>query len=244
LTETTKRKENKMNRKKVFVIITVLLVLVAFISTSSIIAEESQAVEKLARFMFVQSAGAGSFAPVAGEDNLYTLTLNDIAPQTIYFSDRPERIVGQAPMQKFLDGLSFSQDNPPNAAIEILEADEGMDVVIVELFDPVYDAVNGTLQYTASILETPNHSHAVFNEQHDGAIPEGFGAVSLFIDSCPDVEEMCRKSDGTRCGYVTCCTCWDWYTLSCEHKPDCCSKARCDGNCQKKYGSDCHLGWP
>ena len=46
-----------------------------------------------------------------------------VAPQTIAFSDRPERIVVQAPMQQFLDGLGFSVENPPNAAIEILEAD-------------------------------------------------------------------------------------------------------------------------
>ena len=86
-----------MNRRKVFVVITVLLVLVAFISTSSLIAEESQPVEELVRYMFVQSAHAGSFVSVAGEDNLYTFTLSDIAPQTIYFSDRPERIGENAP---------------------------------------------------------------------------------------------------------------------------------------------------
>jgi hypothetical protein len=28
-------------------------------------------------------------------------------------------------MQQFLDGFSFSQENPPNAAIEMLEGDEG-----------------------------------------------------------------------------------------------------------------------
>jgi len=190
--------------------------------------------------MFVQSARAGSFTPVTGEDNLYTFTLSDIAPQTIYFSDRPERIVGQAPMQEFLDGLCFSHDNPPNAAIVILEADEGMDVVVVELFDPAYDATNRTLQYTATILDEPNHSHAIFNEQHDGTIPETFGAVSLFIDGCPDVTERCVKIDGTVCGDVTCCTCWHWES-GCIHMQDCCSIGRCDGNCVKKYGYDCRF---
>lgn len=32
---------------------------------------------------------------------------------------------GQVLMQQFLDGFSFSQENPPNAAIEMLEGDEG-----------------------------------------------------------------------------------------------------------------------
>lgn len=213
-----------MNRRKVFVAITVLLV--ALVSTSPIVAEETQAVEKLASFMFVQTAHTGSFTPVTGEDNLYTLTLNDIAPQTIYFSDRPERIVGQAPMQQFLDGLCFSQDNPPNGAIVILEADEGMDVVVVELFDPAYDAASRTLQYTASILDEPNHSHAIFNEQHDGAIPETFGAVALFIDDCPDAYWSCCNDAGTLCGNIKVGQCWSWRHVGCiwcteDHGRDC-----------------------
>ena len=44
-----------------------------------------------------------------------------VSPQTIAFSDRPERVVGQEPMQKSLDGLGFSPENPPNAAIEITQ---------------------------------------------------------------------------------------------------------------------------
>ena len=122
--------------------------------------------------MFVQSVQSGSFVQVEGEDNLYTLTLEGVAPQTIAFSDRPERVMGQVPMQKFFAGLGFSPKYLPNAAIEILEWDNEEDVMVIELFDPVYDATNQTLQYNVSILEMPNHSYAIFNERHDESLPE------------------------------------------------------------------------
>jgi hypothetical protein len=145
-----------MNKKKVFVVIAVLLV--ALVSASSVIyasqeadaksdlpaaqsnneTQPEEAEEKPVRYMFVQSAHFGSFVPVEGEENLYTLTLEGVSPQTIAFSDRPERVVEQVAMQQFLDGLCFSPENPPNAAIEILEGDEEEDVMVMELFDPVY----------------------------------------------------------------------------------------------------------
>jgi len=102
-----------MNRKKVLVLITVLVV--AFLSISSGLAgaeegqkpEETKTVENPVRFMFVQSAQSGSLVPIKARENLYFLFLKDVSPQTTFFSDRPERVVGQAPMQKFLDGLGF-----------------------------------------------------------------------------------------------------------------------------------------
>jgi hypothetical protein len=83
--------------------------------------DTEQAVENPVRYMFVQSAHSGSFVPVEGEKNVYTLALEGVSPLTIAFSDRPERVVGQAPLQKFLEGLGFSPENPPNAAIEITQ---------------------------------------------------------------------------------------------------------------------------
>ena len=118
--------------KRIYVILAILLAVL--ISAGSIFAEETEPYQKKTVFMFVQNVHDGTFIPVPHEDNLYILTLKDVAPQTIYFSDRSERIVGQAPIQKFLDGLNFSADNPPNAAIQILEGKEDADVVMVELF--------------------------------------------------------------------------------------------------------------
>ena len=226
-----------MNRGKVIVVIIVLLVLVAFIGTSSIAAGESQAVEKPIRYMFVQSAHSGSLVPVEGKENLYILTLEGVSPQTIAFSDRPERVVGQVPMQKFLDGLSFSRVNPPNAAIEILEGNEDGDVIVVELFDPFYYAANKILYYTVSILEEPNHSYAIYNDRHDKSLPKNFSHVALFIDDCPDCWYDCCGSDTGHqivCGRFKVGGCWHWYD------PLMCSPCRAHGDeCEGRFGDDC-----
>ena len=68
-------------------------------------------------FLFVQPFDSGAWSPTSGADATYTLTLTGAAAQTVYFSDRPERIVGLAPTQRFLDGLGFTPNNPPNAAL-------------------------------------------------------------------------------------------------------------------------------
>ena len=249
--------------KKVYVVIAVLLV--ALVSTSYVICasqegsgnvnsdqiaiqsnnetppgnnDTGQAVEKV-RYMFVQSAHSGSFVPVEGEENLYTLTLEGISPQTIAFSDRPERVVEQVPMQKFLDGLGFSPKNPPNAAIEILEGNESEDVMVVELFDPVYDAANHTLQYNVSLLETPNHSYAIFNERNDTSLPENFGPAALFIDhlSCVDGYCECYHKDGSgSCGKFTIGCCWSKHKWWCEQ---CFSDDHYKRECTDKFGKHC-----
>ena len=116
--------------KKVLVAIA-FLAMALLILSSEVLAQEAEELqaEKNDTFMFVQTAQSGSLVPVEGEDNLYTLTLMGVSPQTIAFSDRPERIVVQAPMQKFLDGMCFRPENPPNAAIAILNADKEEDLV-------------------------------------------------------------------------------------------------------------------
>ena len=237
-----------MNKKKVFVVIAVLLVALVSMSSiiyashgeSEIVAQssnetqpgEAEADEKPVRYMFVQSAHSGSFVPVEGEMN-YTLTLEGVSPQTIAFSDRPERVVGQVSMQKFLDGLGFSPKNPPNAAIEILEGEEEEDVMVMELLDPVYDATNQTLQYNVSILEESNHSYATFNERHDKSLPEHFGPAALFIDSCPDCRVICNTNKGSNGCYGWCTSiligqCWKWEKASCE---PCYSKSHYEDMC-------------
>ena len=202
--------------------------------------EEAEAEEKPVRHMFVQSAHSGSFVPVEGEENLYTLTLEGVSPQTIAFADRPERDVGQVPMQKFLDGLGFSPKNPPNAAIEILEAEEEEDVMVMELLDPVYDAANQTLQYNVSILEEPNHSYAIFNERHDESLSEHFGPAALFIDDCPDCRVICNTIELSEGCYGWCTSikigqCWNLKKFSCQ---PCRSNSHYEDMCAGS-GEDC-----
>jgi hypothetical protein len=97
------------------------------------------------------------------------LTLEGIAPTTIIFSDRPDRVTGHIPLDEFLDswgeGDDSFADDPPNAALSIFTEDEIHDVIVV-LGDPQLDG--DQLSYSVDIL--------------DGEIPASGGPSSLFID--------------------------------------------------------------
>jgi hypothetical protein len=195
---------------------------------------DSKEVGKTKSFLFVQNASSGTF--VADGNGSYTLSLSGVSPQTIFFSDRPARDTGQIEMEKFVTSSCFDNFNPPNAAIDVMGVDEGNDVVIVELTNPVYDADSATLNCTARILDDRNHSIASFNTRRDASIPEAFGAVALFIDDCSDVKIACGNKEKKKAGEVTCCRCWDW--IRCTFTSHCCSFERCQRKCTDKYGSE------
>jgi hypothetical protein len=211
--------------------------------TEDLQADNVTAEEKPVSFMFVQTAQSGTLVPVAGADNLYTLTLRGTSPQTVAFSGTPERVVVQAPMQEFLDGMCFRPKNGPNAALEILDADESEDLAVVELFDPVYDASSQTLRYNVSIIEQPDLSYAAFNNRADKALPTRFGPTALFVDDCPDGLVCCAKAWNEDvadcddiCGTIPIGCCWRWNSLHCE---GCHSVGYYKDKCLKRYGKGC-----
>jgi hypothetical protein len=115
----------------------------------------------------------------------------------VFFSDRPERQVGITETQTFLDGLGFTPANPPNAAIGAGLEDGEQDVLVLELFDPVYDAATTSLTYGVKVLEefadTGFSSLAAISK--DEELPANFGAGSLFIDDCADGSGTCYYND-------------------------------------------------
>jgi hypothetical protein len=117
-----------------------------------------------ADFLFVQTADSMAFN---ADQN--RLTLHDISPTTLFFSDRPERIAGNMTTEAFVPFWSQGKDSflsdPPNADLSILEKGELRQVVVV-LHDP--EIVGGDLRYTVQIT--------------DGTMPVLGDATSLFID--------------------------------------------------------------
>jgi hypothetical protein len=134
--------------------------------------------------LFVQSFLAGALAPRPGEDGVYTLTLEGATGQTVFFSDRPARRVGLVPTAVLLERLGFTPADPPNAAL-VAQTAGGEEVVVVELFDPHYDAAAGTLSYGVRLLaDYAGVGLADFAPRQDGDPPPSFGAAHLFIDGC------------------------------------------------------------
>jgi hypothetical protein len=99
------------------------------------------------------------------------VTFHGLSPATLYFSDRPERVVGHLTTKQFirewdLGENSFAAD-PPNAVISFVEdGDDTPEDAIVVLQDPVLES--DTLTYTVTILE--------------GSLPAKGELVSVFID--------------------------------------------------------------
>ncbi len=112
--------------------------------------------------LFTQSANAMRYD---GE----TLSLDDIGPATLYFADRPNRLVGLLSNQKFVDLWTEGQDSfaadPPNAALALL-GETNKPPVVVELLGVALEGE--TLNYKVRVLE--------------GDLPKQSGPVTLFID--------------------------------------------------------------
>jgi hypothetical protein len=145
-------------------------------------------------FLFVQLFDQGTWVTKPDEEGDYLLTLTGAAAQTLYFSDRPERIVGTVDTVQFLEVLGFTPVNPPNAALVVRTPEGERDVLVIELFDPVYteditDPGNVTVAYGARVLDA-YHGDGLTEwaiEQKDDELPEQFSDASLFIDDCPDL---------------------------------------------------------
>ena len=128
---------------------------------TEILAEQLETEES----MFVQTAeGIDSHGQ--------TLTLRGITPSTLYFSDRPKRVVGHMLTADFVDlwaiGDNSFETDPPNAVLAFLEPDaDAPDDAVVVLKEPNLDGT-GDLAYSIEVLE--------------GTVPTHAGPVTLFID--------------------------------------------------------------
>ena len=115
-----------------------------------------------AELLFVQTAHA-----VELKDGM--LRLSAVNPVTIFFSDRPERIVGHEPTEDFVAQWAVGEDsfasNPPNAALSILTGTAPQEIIL-ELMSPRLEGSD--LVYDVKVLQG--------NEKATGK------TVSLFID--------------------------------------------------------------
>lgn len=102
---------------------------------------------KVVDFLFVQNAEGATL-----KDGV--LTLKSVAKETLYFSDRPDRITGRITTVEFVDhwakGTDSFKADPPNAVLTVFEKPEGKDVVVV-LKEPRLEG--GDLIYTVEVTE-------------------------------------------------------------------------------------------
>ncbi|OYW52389.1 MAG: hypothetical protein B7Z30_15840 [Rhizobiales bacterium 12-68-15] len=136
-----------------------------------------------ANWLFVQAADS-----VTVDGN--KIVLKGVAPQTVMFTDRPERMTGDTTTAGFVklwnDGKDSFQKDPPNATLSVT-ADGTTKAFVVELTDP---SLSGdTLTYTYKVLGTE--------------APVSGQAASLFIDWWYAAPGRCVRGPygGLHCGW-------------------------------------------
>lgn len=119
-------------------------------------------------FMFVQVAD-----DLKVDDAAKTFRLVDVGQQTVFFSDRPDRIAGHLKMDKYLDewtekaGKDNFSANPPNATLSVYEPGQADNALaVVEITNPRIEGSD--LIYSYKLI--------------DGSLPASGGATTLFID--------------------------------------------------------------
>ena len=125
------------------------------------LAEQLQSEES----MFVQTAQGI-------ESDGAKLTLQGITPSTLYFADRPQRVVGHMATSDFVDlwdvGDNSFESDPPNAVLSFLEPGVNAPVDAVVVLTAPNLTGDGNLSYSIKVLE--------------GTVPAHTGPVTLFID--------------------------------------------------------------
>ena len=161
------------------IMIAIILGFCIFLAFKPTASEDPNSVQLL----YVQNAHSGTLQEMEGDS--YKLTLNGVSLQTIFFSDRPNRISGQIATEAFVsDDIFQDKNDPPNAALEIFDAELSEDVIVLELFNPVYDPASKQMLYDVKILSyTKSDLLKDFSFRADSAIPKSFDSAALFIDS-------------------------------------------------------------
>jgi hypothetical protein len=113
--------------------------------------------------LFVQTFTSGTY-----DGKVLRLKLE--RPKTLYFADRPQRIAGDVPVDRFLSSWDQGADsfaaNPPNASLAYTAGGKPQ-AAVVELSAPKLEGAD--LSYQVRLLS--------------GTIPASFDDASLFIDA-------------------------------------------------------------
>jgi hypothetical protein len=158
---------NRMKKSALLVVAPLCLVATHFA------AAQTMAPAKAPEFLFVQTA-----KDIAYKDGV--LTLHDVSPVTVFFSDRPQRIVGHVRNDLFLKkwaegGNSFKSD-PPNAVLSVFNDKTPPTGAVVVLNNPRLSGNNLTydVQTLKGALPTTGIEGTLFIDDSGGYCDPGY----------------------------------------------------------------------
>jgi len=146
--------------------------------------------KKPTELLFVLVAGKGAINK-SPKSKHYVLTLKDVTPEVIYFTDRPDRYTNKISLQKFLDlwKTGSFKKSPPNAAMQAVRlyldhkpSDKRSVNYVVELTNPQYDAKTKQVKFNITPLKG-NANTLPTSAKSD--------YVALFIDNVNATHGMC-----------------------------------------------------
>lgn len=180
--------------RRATVVLSVCLVAVGVLSAAIVawmVASDSRSAPA---WLFSHTAGAGAFQKEDGGN--YTLTLTDIDPHVVAFTDRPDRDAEILDVRDLVAAWPrLFADSPPNAVLVEHLIDGQSDSIVVELSDPVL-ATSG-LTFTAVPLTgpVPDSLKRLVGSVHNEP-PATFGDVTVFIDDATASPECASQASG------------------------------------------------
>lgn len=137
-------------------------------------------------WLFSQTADAGSISP--NGDGTWSLTLTDVDPVVLGFTDRPLRDAQAGTVERLVEAWpAMFGDSNPNGVVVAHNAQGETNSAVVELMDPQLDG--STMTYMVRVL-TNEGGPAAPGTSYD------FEQVSVFIDDVPVTSWVCENPNG------------------------------------------------
>jgi hypothetical protein len=132
-------------------------------------------------FLAVMQAAGGRLEPAEGEGAM-RLTLENVAPRTLAFTDRPQRVAAEVDMRRFVERWNAEyQGAPPNAALSIAGDGDRPQVVVLEVSSPSLEGRD--VRFAARSISPAGARRAGLRPPSGGGPPEEFEDATLFVDA-------------------------------------------------------------
>lgn len=141
---------------------------------------------QVSKWLFTQTADGGSISP--NGDGTWTLTLTNVDPVVLGFTDRPLREAQAGSVERLINSWSeIFGDSNPNGVVVAHNASGATNSAAVELMEPKLDG--STITYKVRVLTNEG------GPAQPGVVYD-FEKVSLFIDDVPVSSWACEDPTG------------------------------------------------
>ncbi len=154
-----------------------------YVIGARVAASDSGGSAQESNWLFSQTADAGSISP--NGDGTWTLTLTDIDPVVLGFTDRPLRDAQAGTVERLVEAWpQMFADSNPNGVVVAHNATGETNSAVVELIDP--KLAGSTMTYIVRVLTNEGGSA-------EPGVTYDFEQVSVFIDDVSVTSWVCES---------------------------------------------------